>query len=251
MTNPINQSFSKHAYIFNELFSKSRNPQKQANALKYLINKHTKDAQTICEFGCGTGLLLRHLTTYNKILGVDRSCDMLDMAKKDTMGLTIEFINADFMIDKLVIKCSVILLLYSIFQTFNSYEEQDDCLKIIRKYLTMDGLLFLEVTNDPVQEIVYPYGLKKRRIKNDFGIISYSKIISKISKELIFEISPLDSESNPIILRHKLLFNDIKKIKALFKKNNIKILEIRNAPDYSIKFEENESLGMLIIGKIN
>lgn len=170
--------------FFDKLASNRDKGNIDKNKLKFLLDKiNISLNDTILDVGCGTGILEEELflRSKNKVLSVDISKNMIDIAKnKYKDNKNIEFINCDFLNLNINKTFTKIIL-------FNTYPHIIDVNKLKEKafdLLNKDG------------ELIIMHSLSKETLK---------KHHDNVPKNLYFEINNLDEEINKFTNKFSLI----------------------------------------------
>ncbi|AOM40037.1 class I SAM-dependent methyltransferase [Xenorhabdus hominickii] len=114
-----------------------------------------KNAHTILDLGCGTGMLANQIAlTYpdKVIFGIDIADAMLNIAKSKPAGSRITWIQSDAKQLVLRQKFDLIILSGHVFQVFLTYQDRVAVLKCIHEHLEEEGLCIFDSRNPLAKE---------------------------------------------------------------------------------------------------
>ncbi len=250
ITNAYNPAFSEHAELFTKLFSRKRNPTKQAAELMSILCRYGKRDNHIIELGCGAGHLCAALWRVGvQTTGVDRSVRMIELARDyhgEASGIT--WLLADFMVDTLSIRGDIVLLLYSLIQTFESPLSQTRCLFQARALLDGSKIVLVECANDPVVDRLYPVGKRFHSVVHHWKVTTWSNNLDQNLRERHMLVTPpRKGNLRPVEFIHRLYRTDQHHLNELLTRSGAQVFEWRNAPDFSKVFNPNSSKGMLAV----
>lgn len=240
ISNERNRVFELYADIFTKVFSMKRDPGNQAAAIYNIINKNIGKEATILEVGCGAGILCNELSKYGfQVIGVDRSKQMIELANtryKDNPNIS--WILGDFMTMSDCPRADVVLLLYSILQTFPNRSLQIKCLRKVLSRIKNNGLIFVECTNDPIVNELYPPGKQFISNTGDWRIKSWNNVQKDKTRILNFSLQLSDNKPvKNIEFTHKLRYCDKAVLKSLAIECEAKIIQWRQG----LRFEKELS----------
>jgi len=160
------------------LFKTDETVKERDKKLKKTIDSLIPDKQQILELGCSTGRLSTHMAKRAKfVLGVDYSKPLLDIARKESEGITnVVFIESDVSAFDYHDKFDIILV-SGLFHYLNDNKVKKT-IKIIKKHLKTDGKVI---------------------IKESIGIKQRVEIIDKYSKEIHAKYNSIYRTKNEII----------------------------------------------------
>ena len=173
--------------MYYDTIYKFRNYRKESNYIKKIIDLKKKDE--IIDVGCGTGNHIIHFAkSCLKIKGIDKSKDMIAIAKKKINHLKLQkkitFKICDLSKIKINQKFDKAIILFHTFSYINKDIDIKNFFKNISKSLKKDGKLVLDYWYKPA---VKRFGLKKKtKIINNNGIkvIRYTLPLKTKNKNL-------------------------------------------------------------------
>jgi len=136
-----------------------KNYEKECDFIEQIFKKYSIEAKTILDLGCRTGghALILARRGYH-VVGVDRSKEMLDIAKRKAheTNLTIEFIEDDVTNLKLQKKFDAVISMFAgmSYQTSNSALSK--VCKVAREHLKYGGLFLFNCWHGPAVLIEKP-----------------------------------------------------------------------------------------------
>lgn len=111
-----------------------------------------KNAGSVLDLGCGTGLLAAALTQGRQIVGVDPASAMLDIARNRPNGANAEWVEADARSVRLGRTFDLVLLTGHAFQVFLTEKDRRLVLETIALHLSPDGRFIFDTRNSERQE---------------------------------------------------------------------------------------------------
>jgi SAM-dependent methyltransferase len=111
-----------------------------------------KEAGSVLDLGCGTGLLAAALVEGRQIVGVDPASAMLDVARKRPGGAKAEWIEADARSVRLGRTFDLVLLTGHAFQVFLTEKDRQSVLQTIALHLALNGRFLFDTRNPQRQE---------------------------------------------------------------------------------------------------
>ncbi|TXT59603.1 MAG: Methyltransferase type 11 [Promethearchaeota archaeon] len=184
------------ANIYDLIYS-FKNYKKEIEALKTFIleNKET-DGMDLLDVACGTGKHLKYLKSDFRCTGIDKSKEMLEIAK--TNNEDVEFIHADMIDFDLGQKFDVILCLFSSIGYVKTLENLGRTLQNFSNHLKKGGVLIIEpwftkssykegtthlLTHEDEDVKIARMNLSKR--KGNLSILEMHYLIGEKGKEII------------------------------------------------------------------
>jgi SAM-dependent methyltransferase len=111
-----------------------------------------KEAGSVLDLGCGTGLLAAALAEGRQIVGVDPAAAMLDVARKRSGGAKVEWIEADARSVRLGRTFDLVVLTGHAFQVFLTDKDRQSVLETIALHLSPNGRFIFDTRNPARQE---------------------------------------------------------------------------------------------------
>lgn len=112
-----------------------------------VILKLAKDAKTVLDLGCGTGVLSARLAENADVVAVDPAGAMLDIARENHGSLNLEWIEGDARNIRLNREFDLIILSGHAFQVFLTSKDQLEVFKTIEVHLSKAGKFVLDSRN--------------------------------------------------------------------------------------------------------
>jgi len=249
ITNPRNPVFEKHAALFTDALSHRRDPRQQAISIGSHIRRLRPLSYSILDLGCGAGDLSAGLNAQGfKVIGVDRSKQMISIAKRFSPPTsTRQWVCADFMNQSLPDKSDVVLLLYSVIQTFPTREMQQGCINKLFSYLRPNGLCFIECSHKRFSDKAYPFGDKFINRTGKYELESWCFRLSYSTRELHILAKRKNDDKDMVEFIHLLKMYDIRTLSSMIKNAGGKVIGVYASPDFTKPFDVEKSRGMLII----
>jgi predicted TPR repeat methyltransferase len=111
--------------------------------IRSLIQKHHPQAETLVEFACGTGSVLKQLRPYYRVTGVDLSEEMLDVAAEKVPGVAL--FRADMTKVDLGERFDVVLCVYDSINHLLRFAEWKAVFTRARDHLDDRGLFIFDI----------------------------------------------------------------------------------------------------------
>ncbi len=248
----MNVIFSKYADYYDALY-KDKNYNKETQYIEKLINKFAGKKLDILELGCGSGSHAFKLQKKgHKIVAIDRSKKMINLAKKKDEYNKIQFLTRDLTKYVSKKKFDVIILLFHVINFLDSNKDLKMLAKNSNKNLKKNGIIIFDFIN--FDGVILDKPKKKIKIVNQKKI----KIIRETEPKLIKDKSILNihfkmtiKNKNKIIDRfketHKLKLHSILNIKKIFTPN-FDLLNIFKWMKFQ-KFIKNHWFGLIVMKK--
>ena len=128
-------------YRFYDLVMGDRS--KAADFTRSLIERHKPETKTILEIACGTGAILGFLTDTYEVTGLDRSRQMLALARKKLPH--IRFYRQDMISFRIARKFDAIVCVFDSINHLLSFREWKKVLRQVALHLSDDGLFVFDV----------------------------------------------------------------------------------------------------------
>ena len=220
------KSFNKEYSKLYDIFYKSKNYSKEIALIKNLIKKKNL---LILELGCGTGNYTKKLESLSKkIVAVDKSKYMIDIAKKKKLKKTL-FLTNEIKSLKLNNKFDVIVSLFHIFSYQKNKVEVKKFFELA-KYLKKGGFFIFDFW--------YAKGVNYLKPKKTTLIIKKkNQVIKRMSspkwnmkKKLVsvkykINIQHQKKKTKNIYEEHLMKYFSLKEVQKLLKKNNLKLIK--------------------------
>lgn len=247
----FNKDYSK---IYDSLYKK-KNYKKEFNLIKKIIKKNFLTPSSLLDLGCGTGEYSYLMTKLGlKVVGVDRSYQMLKIAKKKYYkNPKLKFLKSDIEKLNLKKKFDIISALFHILSYHTTQSKIESFFLKSHKHLKKNGILIFDFWNkDGVYNLQSP--LRIREVETNYLKI-LRVTISKWYKKLdviadIHNVTILNKKNKKISKFeeiHNMRYFKLLYIKKLLKKYNYKFL---NSLDLQTgKKVSPKSWGALVIAK--
>lgn len=149
----MTQVFGKDYSTSYDLLYEEKDYDSECDLLERIIKKHcTSKVRSILDLGCGTGNhTLRFAERGYEMTGVDRSNDMLDIARQKTRdkGLSCEFFESDIKAFDNSKKYDVVIMMFAVLGYHLENEEVIRALRTVRTHLKKGGLFICDVWYGP------------------------------------------------------------------------------------------------------
>jgi ubiquinone/menaquinone biosynthesis C-methylase UbiE len=213
---PKELMYNKFAKYYDKIYSELEYD-KDVEFLEWLIQTHKKtDGNRLLDVACGTGNHAQYLANKFSVLGIDKSMEMLDIAKEKVKDA--EFRLNDMRTFNLDEQFDVIICMFSSIGYNTSYEELEITLRNFHKHLHPGGVLIFDTwfhkkgwiegfmnINTVIEDDLQLARISQSRSKENVGNFNMVFVI-KDRGVIDFEID-----------QHKLLIIDIDKVKKLMK----------------------------------
>ncbi len=158
--------------------------EKECDFIETIFQKFTSEVKTVLDLGCGTGshALILSRRGY-KVTGIDRSEDMLKIAKKraSNENLAVEFIKGDITNIDLKKKFDAVIAMFAVmgYQTTN-YALSKAC-QVARKHLNTGRIFIFDCWHGPAVLAEKP-GMRIKEVKKDenYRIIRFTEPVLDI-----------------------------------------------------------------------
>ena len=248
----MNVIFSKYADYYDALY-KDKNYNKESQYIEKLINKFAGKKLSILELGCGSGSHAFKLQKKgHKIVAIDRSRQMINLAKKKDKYNKIQFLTRDLTKYVSKKKFDVIILLFHVINFLESNKDLKMLAKNSNKNLKKNGIIIFDFIN--YDGVLSDKPKKKVKIVNK----QKNKIIRETEPKLIKDKRLLNinfkmtiKHKNQIIDKfketHKLKLHSILNIKKIFTPN-FNLINIFIWMKFK-KFIKNHWFGLIVMKK--
>lgn len=155
-----------YASAYDSLY-RDKDYEKECDFIESVFRKFTSEVKTILDLGCGTGghSLILSRRGY-KVTGIDRSEDMLEIAKKKAAdkNLEVEFIKGDITNIDLQKKFDAVTAMFAVmgYQTTNSSLSR--ACQVARKHLNTNGIFIFDCWYGPAVITEKP-GIRIKEVK--------------------------------------------------------------------------------------
>jgi len=140
----------------------------------FYVQEATKSGSPVLELGCGTGRILLPIAESGvEIVGLDRSADMLEIAKEkiaeksEAIQNRISLVEGNIERFHLDRPFRLIMIPHRTFMHIMTTSAQKDALHCIREHLTEDGRLIFNVVTPPVEEVSSHIGYTSAPVQLD------------------------------------------------------------------------------------
>ncbi len=111
-----------------------------------------RNARSVLDLGCGTGLFLSRVGDGRTAVGVDPAAAMLDVARQRSGGDKVTWVEADARTLRLDQRFELIVLTGHAFQVFLTEADQQAVLGTIARHLAPDGRFIFDSRNPSAEE---------------------------------------------------------------------------------------------------
>jgi SAM-dependent methyltransferase len=134
--------FSRSVHIYDQIYTKIRNYEKQAKEIRAWIEKRNPSAISLLDVACGTGLHIKYLSKWFDVEGVDISPAMVEVSKLRNPNSSIYVGDMrDFAIEK---QYDIITCLFSSITYAGDVKSLKATLRNLAKHLIPGGLCIIE-----------------------------------------------------------------------------------------------------------
>lgn len=142
MSDHPNIPFTLSAHIYDDLYQKSRDYKSQAEQINEWIQERNKDATSLLDVACGTGLHLSYLSSNYEVAGIDLNPEMVEIAKHRNKNINIHSGDMrDFNIGE---SFDVIMCLFSSITYAGNVKGLNRTLKNFVKHSNPNGICIIE-----------------------------------------------------------------------------------------------------------
>lgn len=188
-------SFKSYSKYYDHLYH-DKDYNAEADYLVNLIKKYHEDAVTIIDLGCGTGKHAKLLAKRGfKITGLDRSEEMIAIAKKDS---DLEFILEDIATFKLKKQFDVVLSIFHVFSYLTTNEKLIESFLNANLHLKEKGLFIIDVWHTPAVHRQVPEIRVKVFENEKLKIVRYADPMVDSLNNMVdvrYELNVLDKET--------------------------------------------------------
>jgi SAM-dependent methyltransferase len=118
-------------------------PAPRAARVLDFIDRHLPQATTLLELGCGTGSILAHLTTIRSLTGLDRSPEMLALARRKVPRARL--IEGDMSSFSLGQRFDVVICVFDSLNHLVTFDAWESTFAAVYDHLNEEGLFILDV----------------------------------------------------------------------------------------------------------
>jgi len=111
-----------------------------------LIRRHKPDAKTLLELACGTGAVLKRLSEYYQVAGLDISIEMLSVARKKLPGAPL--VQADMVTFELGQKFDVIISVFDSINHILNFADWGRVFRRVAQHLARGGLFLFDINTE-------------------------------------------------------------------------------------------------------
>ncbi|MGH9754361.1 MAG: class I SAM-dependent DNA methyltransferase [Blastocatellia bacterium] len=111
-----------------------------------LIQQHKPEAKTLLELACGTGAILKRLSKYYQVAGLDISFEMLSVARKKLPGAPL--VHADMVTFELGQKFDVIICVFDSINHILSFADWGKVFRRVARHLAQGGLFLFDINTE-------------------------------------------------------------------------------------------------------
>lgn len=226
------KDYNKYANFY-DIFNKYRSYELES---KFILDT-IKNRKRVLDIGCGTGKHMNVLENLGYIVnGVDISPNMIKVAKTRVKG---NIYNKNVLNLKLDEKYNAIILMKSVLNHLNSYDEFEKSIKNILSHLEKNGIAIIDLDNKKLNNIYEDKVDDNKRL-----------IISKYDKESRIQYRKYSFfiGAKEFEFEHKYFIYDSRKLEEILNQFNIKYVFLTN---YSRQlFSERQNRLHIIIRKL-
>jgi SAM-dependent methyltransferase len=111
-----------------------------------LIQKHKPEAKTLLELACGTGAVLKQLSAFYRVSGLDISPEMLSVARKRLPKAPL--VQADMVTFELGQKFDVIICVFDSINHILSFADWGRVFRRVARHLAQGGLFLFDINTE-------------------------------------------------------------------------------------------------------
>lgn len=206
-----------------------KNYKKETKKIIHLIKQYKKvPGRDLLDIGCGTGKHIEYLKNSYSILAMDASKEMLDVARKNIMGVS--FKQGDMVNFNLYKKFDVIICLFSSIGYVKTYKRLAKTIENFARHLNTGGVIIIEPW---LTKSNYVTGLTAMHTYSDddikIALLSVSKTRGSISViDMNYLIAERNKSVNHFIEHHELAMFDIDKMLKIMDRCGLKSKFIKN-----------------------
>jgi len=197
----------EYAFAYDYLYQ-DKNYEKECDFIERVFKKFSGGVKTILDLGCGTG---GHATILDKrgynVVGVDRSKEMLDIAKRkaNEANLSIEFIDGDITNLNLQKKFDAVISMFAVMSYQSTNEAISSVCKTAKGHLGQEGLFLFDCWNGPAVLTQKPTArIKKVNLDEKEKIIRFTEpILNTLTHTVEIRFKALRLRGNNVISETK------------------------------------------------
>ena len=158
---------------------KDKDYEKECDFIETFFPEPPSKVSSILDLGCGTGghSIILSQRGYN-VSGVDRSKEMINIAKRktDDLNLHIDFINSDINNIDLNKRFDVIISMFSVINYQTTNETLSEFCRVVKKHLKEDGIFMFDAWYGPAVLSQKPKEcIREVRVDNSKTIVRFTK----------------------------------------------------------------------------
>ena len=244
--------FNSYSKYYNLLY-KDKDYQQEVRYIKNIIIKHSPNAKTILELGCGTGKHAKILDDSGfKIHGIDISKTMLEQAKKlQTQNLTFEY--GDVRNYRVNSKFDVVISLFHVASYQNSNDDLINYFRTARDNLNVGGIFIFDCWYGPAVLNQKPAKRVKELEDDEIKMVRYANPQSFPNENIVkvnYNIKVTDKRTNKdsaINETHSMRYLFKPEIELLLNSNGFQLIDFQEW--ITGKTPGFDSWGVCFIGK--
>jgi 2-polyprenyl-3-methyl-5-hydroxy-6-metoxy-1,4-benzoquinol methylase len=240
----MNSIFGKDYSTMYDALYEDKNYDSECDLVEKIFHDYgTLPVHSILDLGCGTGNhSLRLAERGYRITGVDRSKDMLDIArmKSDQMGLNCEFLQSDIREFDNNKKYDAVIMMFAVLGYHLENEDVLRALNTVRRHLNKGGLFICDIWYGPAVLTQKP-GQRVRVLEGgDAKIIRFSSgSLNTFHHYVDVHYYLLNINGNQVVSEikedHSMRFFFPQEMALFFKVSGIELKDIRAFPEWDEK----------------
>ena len=230
----MSQVFGTYSRYYDTLY-REKDYEKECGYILSLIKTYgTVEPNSLLDLGCGTGghavLLAEH---FDRITGIDRSSDMLEIAGEKTSGVSnrIDLMQSDISDFSLEETFDAAVSLFAVIGYLNTNEAVTNCFTAVRDHLNPKGLFMFDVWYGPAVLSQKPED-RYKIIENDTGkIIRFAGPVLKTMQDTVtvnYRILELDGDRvvNELEESHSMRYFFVPEVRYMLETCGFELLDV-------------------------
>ncbi|KQC05277.1 MAG: hypothetical protein APR54_08415 [Candidatus Cloacimonas sp. SDB] len=234
-----------------------KNYENECDLIEQIINDYSsKKSKNILDLGCGTGNhSIRLARRGYKVTGIDKSLNMLDIAKNKLKNenIPVEFLHSDIRNYSLNQKYDIVLMMFAVLSYQITNDDLIKTLQNVREHLDENGILIADLWYGPAVLNLRPENRLKIFDHDDQKIVRISSgRLNLIEQTCEIRINLWKIQGSKIINeieeKHTMRYFFPQELQLLFHFCDLKLIKIGKFPEFNIIPDEN-SWNCTIIAK--
>ncbi len=251
--------FKKYSNYYDSLY-KDKDYQEESDFILSVIKRYGKKGGDLLSLGCGTGTYEMILSKkFKKVVGVDRSKEMVDIANKKISDLktkNLEFKIGDVRTFRTKQKFDTVMAMFNIAGYQITNDDFENFIKTASSHLKKGGLFVYDAWYQPAVLKERPTDRKKEiMLDSQTSIVRKTSQVLDIEKSILnikFEVEEIGSDGTvkSMTETHPMRFYTVNETEYFLNKGGFKLVKICKFTDLSVPISENEWNMFVIAEKV-